>query len=67
MYEVDRRYLLSARGSLTAAGLLPWRAGAAEVRPRNLIEDPRFPTQPSPRPRPAWTPRWTASIRNNRN
>ena len=42
MYEVDRRYLLSALGSLTAAGVLPWRASAAEVRPRNLIEAPRF-------------------------
>ena len=46
MYEVDRRYLLSALGSLTATGLMPWRAGAAESRPRNLIEDPRFPTSP---------------------
>ncbi|RZM34000.1 MAG: alkaline phosphatase, partial [Sphingomonas sp.] len=46
MYEVDRRYLLSALGSLTAAGLLPWRATAAEIRPRNLIADPRFPNPP---------------------
>ena len=29
MYEVDRRYLLSALGSLTAAGLLPWGLGLA--------------------------------------
>ncbi len=46
MYEVDRRYLLSALGSLAAAGVLPWRASAAEVRPRNLIEAPRFPNPP---------------------
>ncbi len=46
MYEVDRRYLLSALGILTASGILPWRASAAEMRPRNLIDAPRFPTPP---------------------